>query len=103
MSRLSNWFSSLFSKPPHKNCVAKALECAKELKKRMPDAEVVTVTGLMLDKDDHRMPRFEKGKIQRHRMAAVAKYGMWRFYELQHGIPVRVPALEHWEPKRIVS
>jgi len=62
VSRLSNWFSSLFSKPPHKNCVAKALECAKELKKRMPDAEVVTVTGLMLDKDDHRMPRFEKGR-----------------------------------------
>ena len=104
MSRLSNWFSSLFSKPlPPKNCVQKALECAEEMKKRMPSANVVTVTGPMLEVDNHDQMRWENCKLQEHRMAAINVGGEWQFYELHHGIPVKVEPLEHWEPKRIVS
>ena len=102
MSWLSNWFSSLFSASPKKDCIQKALECADELRKRMPDADIVTVTGPMLEADNHNQMRWENCKLQEHRMAAINVGGEWQFYELQQGIPVRVPALEHWEPTRSI-
>ena len=103
MSWLSKWFSSLFSKPPHKDCIQKALECQAELKNQMPDAEVVIITGPMLVEGRPDQIRFEKGKLQYHNMAAIVANGDWEFYELQHGIPVKVPPLRYWEPKRIIS
>jgi len=104
MGWLNNIFHYFFPPPqPHKDCVEKALDCAKELKKRMPDVAVTTVTGPMLERDDPNQIRFEDGKLQFHYMAAIITDDGWDFYELHNGIPVQVEAPKYWQPTRNVE